>query len=120
MLRSHVFLYGENAPEHGVGDIEWWDERGQQLSEEDWGNPDGRALSMRRAVRLEDGRVEAINLLLNASDDAIHFALPRPFNERMLLIDSARPELADVIVENDYSLEPHSAVLIRSLWDGAE
>ncbi|HEX7821874.1 MAG TPA: glycogen debranching protein GlgX [Sphingobium sp.] len=117
VLRAPVFLYGQDSPGHGVGDIEWWDERGQQLSEEDWGNPDGRALSMRRAVALEDGRVEAINLLLNASDDSITFTLPGPFDERSLLVDSARPELLDVPVEDQYELAPHSAVLIRSLWD---
>ncbi|MCE7795980.1 glycogen debranching protein GlgX [Sphingobium sufflavum] len=116
VLRAPTFLYGQDSPGHGVGDIEWWDERGQQLSDGDWGNPDGRALSMRRAIKLDDGRVEAINLLLNASDDAIHFALPGPFSERSLLVDSARPELVDVSVEGDYTLEPHSAVLIRSLW----
>ncbi|MFT3965248.1 MAG: glycogen debranching protein GlgX [Sphingobium sp.] len=117
VLRAADFLYGQGSPGHGINDIEWWDERGQQLSPEDWHNPDGRALSMRRAIRLEEGGVEAINLLLNAGDAPIRFALPGPFSERILLIDSARPELENVHMESEYELAPHSAALIRSIHE---
>ncbi|MET0238880.1 MAG: glycogen debranching protein GlgX [Sphingobium sp.] len=115
VLRAPVFLYGQDSPGHGINDVEWWDERGQQLSQEDWGNPDGRALSMRRATQLEDGRTEAINLLLNASDEPIRFALPGPANERILLIDSARPELEDVHLDGEYEVAPHSAAVVLTL-----
>jgi isoamylase len=115
VLRSKVFLYGQDSPGEGINDVEWWDERGNQLSAEDWQNPEGRALSMRRAVRLEDGCVEAINLLLNASDDPILFTLTTRVAKRTLLIDSARPEAIDEEIGGEYELAPHSAVLLRSV-----
>ena len=92
VMRAATFLYGQDSPGHGVNDVEWWDERGVQLSPADWENPEGRALSMRRAIRLEDGRIEAINLLLNAAEMPIRFVLPGPLRDRTLLIDSGRPE----------------------------
>ncbi|MFZ2994917.1 glycogen debranching protein GlgX [Sphingobium sp.] len=117
VLRAPTFLYGQDSPGHGVNDIEWWDERGEPLSAEDWENPEGRALSMRRAVRREDGAVEAINLLMNAGDEAIHFILPGVVVERVLLIDSARPDAEEEAIGDDYLLAPHSAALIRSVID---
>jgi glycogen operon protein len=115
LLRAPVFLYGQDSPGHGVNDVEWWDERGQQLSPEDWHNAEGRALRMRRAARLDDGRIEIVNLLLNASADPISFALRAHVTERILLIDSARPEAENEPLVGDYELAPHSAALIRSL-----
>jgi glycogen operon protein len=115
VLRSKVFLYGQDSPGEGINDVEWWDERGEQLSPEDWQNPEGRALSMRRASTLDDGQIEAINLLLNASDDPIRFTLTTAIAERTLLIDSARPDLRDEEIGGEYELAPHSAVLIRSV-----
>ena len=77
LLRSNNFLHG-GATSDDVDDLEWWDERGQSLSDDDWNNPEGRALVMRRARRLEDGGVEAVTLLLNASGDMLTFHLPAP------------------------------------------
>ncbi|CAN5420665.1 glycogen debranching protein GlgX [soil metagenome] len=115
VLRSAAFLYGENSPGYGINDIEWWDERGAPLSPEDWNNPEGRALAMRRAIALDDGRIEAITLLMNASDDAITFTLPAPFSDREVLIDSAQPDLEPVAIGDTYDVQPHAAVLIRWL-----
>ncbi|AOH84749.1 glycogen debranching enzyme [Sphingomonas panacis] len=117
VLRSANFLYGENSPGYGINDIEWWDERGEALSGEDWDNPDGRALAMRRAVALDDGRIEAITLLMNAGEDAITFTLPAPSSDRKVLIDSAQPDLEPVEIGDTYEVQPHAAVLIRWLAD---
>lgn len=114
VLRAPVFLYGEGSPGDGVNDIEWWDERGEPLSDEDWGNPHGRALSMRRTIALEDGTLESVNFLLNASDDDIEFHFPRAVDERTLLIDSASPDLADIPVGDTYLLAAHGGALVRS------
>jgi glycogen operon protein len=116
VLRAPTFLYGQDSPGMGVNDIEWWDERGQQLSPDDWNNPEGRALVMRRATLLEDGRVEALTLLLNASDDVIDFTLPPPSSERRVLIDSAQPDREPFTIADDYGVQAHSAVLI--CWTG--
>ena len=120
VLRSANFLYGENSPGYGINDIEWWDERGNTLSPEDWDNPEGRALAMRRAVALDDGRIEAITLLMNAGEDAITFTLPAPFSDREVLIDSAQPDLERTAIGDTYEVQPHAAVLIRWLADKVE
>ncbi len=114
VLRSTRFLHGEDSPGYGVDDVEWWDERGQKLSAEDWNNPEGRALVMRRALKLDDGTVEVISLLLNAAPDPIVFQLPAPGRDRKLLLDSARPDAGDEAIGDDYELAPQGAALI--LW----
>jgi glycogen operon protein len=116
-LRSQTFLYGQVEPAPGVLDIDWFDERGDHLSPEDWNNPDGRALTMRRAALRDDGRVEVITLLLNASANPIAFTLPAPhtFNRR-ILIDSAAPEAPEREIEGDVTVEvgAHAAVLLAA------
>ncbi len=117
VLRAPTFLYGQDSPGHGVNDVEWWDERGQQLSAEDWQNPEGRALMMRRAIRNEAGDVEAVSLLLNASSEPITFHLPPPENRRTVLIDSAHPDQGEIEIGNEYEVAPQGAVLLT--WTGA-
>ena len=112
VLRSPTFLYGEETAAGGVNDIEWWDERGAQLSPEDWQNPDGRALMMRRAMATADGEIEAVSLLLNASGDPVTFHFPTPHATRTVLVDSAKPEQGEVSVEDSYEVAPQGAVLV--------
>ncbi len=113
VLRSNTFLHGDQAAGQGVNDIEWWDEQGNRLSADDWNNPEGRALVMRRAVKLESGRTEAVTLLLNGSDDAITFRLPQPDHaERVVLIDSTDPTVRDLTIGDSYDLGAHGAALI--------
>jgi glycogen operon protein len=112
VLRSKSFLYGEDAATGICSDIEWFDERGEQLSPEDWNNPEGRALLMRRATPSEDGAIEAVALLLNASDDTLTFTLPPPEAERLVLIDSTRPGQTEVAAGDTYDLSAQGAALI--------
>lgn len=67
---------------------------------------------MRRAAATEDGGVEAVSLLLNASPDPIAFTLPAPHAARVVLIDSAKPEQGEVEIDDSYEVGPQSAVLI--------
>ncbi|MGB3928171.1 MAG: glycogen debranching enzyme GlgX, partial [Sphingobium sp.] len=117
VMRAATFLYGQDSPGFGVNDIEWWDERGQQLSPEDWNNPEARALTMRRATLREDGRVEALTLLLNAGDDPVDFILPPPSATREVLIDSAQPDRDPFEIGDDYAVQAHSAVLVCWIGD---
>jgi glycogen operon protein len=116
-LRSRTFLYGQAEPAPGVLDVDWFDERGEHLSSDDWNNPEGRALAMRRACRRDDGGVEVITLLLNASARPLAFTLPEPhtFNRR-LLIDSAAPDAPERVIEGDGTVEvgAHAAVLLAA------
>jgi isoamylase len=120
VLRASTFLYGQDEIAPGVLDVDWFDERGQHLSSEDWGNPEGRALTMRRASRLSDGTVEVMTLLLNASPVPLDFTLPEPatFSRRML-IDSADPEAEERDLEAGETLEvkDRAAVLFVSVLE---
>ncbi|MBY9065161.1 glycogen debranching protein GlgX [Sphingomonas yunnanensis] len=117
VLRAAAFLYGEDSPGEGVNDVEWWNERGERMTPEDWDNPEGRALMMRRATRTEDGEVEAVSLLLNASADPITFQLPAPQVQRVVLLDSAKPEQGEIEVDDQYEVAPQGAVLLT--WRSA-
>jgi glycogen operon protein len=112
VLRAKSFLYDGDSPGQGIGAIEWWDERGNALSPEDWDNPDGRALLMRRAIRLDSGEIEAVSLLLNGSDDAITFHVPPPHATRTVLIDSTKPDQGEIEFDDEYELGAHGAALI--------
>ncbi|MBM7405416.1 MULTISPECIES: glycogen debranching protein GlgX [Sphingomonas] len=120
LLRAPSFLHAEKLPGTDINDLEWWDEQGQPLSSDDWNNPEGRALVMRRARQLEDGRIEGMTLLLNASGDAITFTLPAPDVSRTVLVDSARPDEDAFEIGNEYELGPQSAALIHWVADIAE
>nr|WP_317892588.1 glycogen debranching protein GlgX [uncultured Sphingomonas sp.] len=120
LLRAPSFLHAEKLPGTDINDLEWWDEQGQPLSPDDWNNPEGRALVMRRARQLEEGRIEGMTLLLNASGDAITFTLPAPDVPRTVLVDSARPDEDAFEIGNEYELGPQSAALIRWVADIAE
>lgn len=116
LLRSSRYLYGEEVASD-IPDIDWWDERGTRIGPEDWENVEGRALVMRLARTLDDGRLELVSLLLNSSDEELEFHLPPPSATRRLLIDSAHPELEEHEIEDSYSLAAHGAALVA--WSGA-
>lgn len=114
-IRSGRFLYGEPVRE-GVLDIEWWDERGMQLSEDDWRNAEGRALVMRRSQIDEDGRLRSVSLLLNSSHEDLDFRLPEQDLAHMVRIDSADADVRDIDLEADvYRVMSGAAVIITSL-----
>ena len=123
MLHARSFLYGQEEVAPGVLDVDWFDERGEHLSPEDWNNAQGRALTMRRASRLEDGHVEVMTLLMNASEAAITFALPEPSKfSRRLLVDSADPTAPERDLDGGAEIEvqDRSAVLFVGVLESAE
>jgi isoamylase len=112
IIRSGAYLYGQQELAPGVHDLDWFDERGQTLSEGDWENPDGRALVMRRAIRADDGGVEIVAFLINGSEEALQFELQGEFAWHAM-IDSAKPELSDQpLTSATYTLEHNSAALL--------
>ncbi len=114
VLRSATFLHGNHETAPGVPDIDWFDERGVNLSSEDWANTDGRALLMRRSHRTTDGAIETLSLLFNASGYDLTFTLPPPAVPRLVLVDSAHPEAEEHQIEGRYFLKAHAAALL--LW----
>ncbi len=120
-LRADHFLNGQEELAQGVLDIDWFDEQGQHLSPEDWDNPEGRALVMRRACRREDGAVEAVTLLMNGSADTFTFQLPPSGSQWRLLIDSADPDGQERPLEGEtLELKDRSAVLCVGVYAAEE
>ena len=118
LLRARRFLHGEVEVAEGIPDIDWFDERGVHLSEEDWNNADGRALVMRRARRRKDGALEVVTMLTNAADVPLTFKLPPPPGlERRVIIDSADPHATEYEVENEVVVQDRAVMLIVGTGD---
>ncbi|HWT12718.1 MAG TPA: glycogen debranching protein GlgX [Allosphingosinicella sp.] len=111
LLRGHRYLYGDEIAAD-LPDIDWWDERGLRLAQEDWDNAQGRALVMRLARTLDQGAIEIVCVLLNSSEEALTFILPPPAGRRRLLVDSAHPSREEEEVGDTYFLLPHAAAVI--------
>ncbi|HEX4504856.1 MAG TPA: glycogen debranching protein GlgX [Alphaproteobacteria bacterium] len=112
IVRSGAYLYGQQELAPGLHDIDWFDERGHVLVDEDWDNPAGRALIMRRAVRVEDDGIEVVAFLVNGSEETLLFQLPGDYAWRVA-IDSARQELNDEPVNGtQYTVEHNSAAVL--------
>jgi glycogen operon protein len=115
-LREDRFRHGKEILA-GFRDLDWLDERGQVLSEDDWHNPEGRALVMRRTTRRDDSSFEILSLMMNASEQLLEFAIPPGLHWRLLL-DSSDPVRKDTEITNDlYTLEAHSCALIVALLE---
>ena len=115
-LRSPRFLYGRHELAPGVLDIAWFDERGEVIPAEAWNDPMERTLVLRRAVRLPDGSLPMLTLLLNPTEADRTFALPPPHVPTRLLIDTAAPEGPErtLDVGAQVTVEARSAVLVVS------
>jgi isoamylase len=112
LVRANRFLHGEVEVAPGIRDIDWFDERGEHLSEDDWHNREGRALVMRRVRRKKDGSLEVVSMLTNASEETLVFRLPPPRLERRLVIDSADPQSPETEVGESIEVLPHAAMII--------
>ena len=114
LIRAGQFLYGhEIAP--GLCDMDWFDERGHTLSSDDWQNPDGKALVMRRTRLLGDGGYESILLLMNGSQTPLAFTLPGDGQHRRLLVDSSDPAMDERdLAESTITVPDRGAILIHA------
>jgi glycogen operon protein len=77
----------------GIKDVGWFDERGQPLTDEAWQDPEGRALTLRRAGAGMTGETEVLLLMLNGGPMPLAFTPPEPALEWNVLIDSTEPEV---------------------------
>ncbi len=116
LLRAPKFLYGRDELAPTVHDIDWFDERGQLLSPEDWNNPEGMALAMRRAELMEGGQVRMLFVLLNASPGVLNFKLAPPDVVWTVLLDSADPESPKRALEGtEIEVKDRSAILLTGI-----
>jgi glycogen operon protein len=116
--RPRLFLHGAGQVAPGLADIEWFDERGTRLSEQDWQNPEGRALILYLAGRAGEAPACATGFAMNASDCPLDFNLLENVRWRMLL-DSGAPKREETMLDQTvYHLEPHAAALFAGEWAG--
>ena len=114
VLRSPHFLHGRREIVPDVLDIEWFDERGGNLSLHDWRNGAGRALVMRLAGKRPNGDVDLVAVMVNGSHEALAFTPPGNFPWR-LLIDSANPASdANAPVGKSHRLAAHGAAIMAA------
>jgi glycogen operon protein len=96
----------------GIRAVSWWDERGVELSHDDWDNQEGRILCLRRAARRPDGHVEVTALVMSADSNAVTFHLPGKL-PWALVFDSAEPDkAAGRVAAPAYPLADRAAVLL--------
>jgi len=111
--RLGEFLHGSEQIVPGIADIEWFDERGVRLSDEDWRNPEGRALILYLARRGESTTARVSALAMNAAAEAFDFQLLPNVRWRMLL-DSAAPKREETALERPvYRVEARAAILFE-------
>ena len=112
-LRSDYYQHGRIEPLPQVRDIEWFDESGDIMRDEDWQYTEGRLLSVRRARRLDAGRVEVSLLLTNNTSDSHSFQLPDPRFRWQLRLNTAEIHSTDQEVERAaIDVAPHSVQLL--------
>jgi isoamylase len=119
-LRSDYYQHGRIEPLPQVRDIEWFDESGDIMRSEDWQYTEGRLLSVRRARRLDEARVEVSLLLTNNTSDSHSFQLPDPRFHWWLRLNSADVQSADKEVEQAaIDVAAHSVQLLTAIVQAA-
>ncbi|HEY0844256.1 MAG TPA: glycogen debranching protein GlgX [Noviherbaspirillum sp.] len=113
-LQSHRFVHGEELAD-GIRDVAWFDERGEELSDEAWGNPEARALAVQRASPNGDAGLHIVLMFVNAGHDPITFQFPQPPRKWYLLVDSAAEEtVTREVTEPAFDVHGHSVVLLAN------
>jgi glycogen operon protein len=111
--QPRAFLHGAEEIIPGIADIDWFDERGMRLSDEDWRNVQGRALILYLSRRVGEGRAMISALAMNASHEPLDYHLLENVRWRVLL-DGADPEQEERALEKPlYRIEARAAVLLQ-------
>ncbi|HEX4024761.1 MAG TPA: glycogen debranching protein GlgX [Steroidobacteraceae bacterium] len=115
-LRCDYFQHGLIEPLPQVRDIEWFDENGDTMRQEDWEYWEGRLLCVRRAVRIDQARAELCLLLANNTADQHVFQLPQPLFRWTLRLDTADLLVIDRAVETpQLEVASHSVQLLTAV-----
>ena len=110
-LRPSRFLHGMDVRD-GVADSAWFDQHGQAMTPEAWGEPEARTLTLRRAVALPNGKVEVTLVLLNADCAQQDFVLVGPELDWTMLLDTARPEEPECPLDDGHALVAAFSVMV--------
>ena len=113
ILRHPYFLHGRAHPAPGIADIAWFDQSGGTIPVEAWNDIEQRTLILRRAMRIPEGKVEILSLLLNPGDLPCDFRLPEPHLSARVVLDSAEPETNErPVTGQEVRVAAHSALLL--------
>jgi isoamylase len=119
VLRHPNFLHGSVHPAPGIADIAWFDQSAETIPVEAWNDIEQRTLILRRSMRVPEGKVTILTLLLNPDHRACDFRLPMPRLPARVLLDSAEPEAVDRPMAGDgMRVVAHSAVLLYAEHPG--
>jgi isoamylase len=113
ILREMRFLHGDREVLPGLYDVGWFDERGAALTIDAWQDPEGRALTLRRAGPGLNGEVDVILIMMNGSAQALTFTPPAPHLEWNVLMDSAAPDgLQHPLIGGELEIQAHSVAAL--------
>ncbi len=120
-LRSEYFHHSRVEPLPGIRDLDWFNERGDPMEEDDWQYFEGRLLGVRRALPIGDARVEVSLLLINNTDEARPFILPQPTLRWRLRLDSAQPAgMERDVGESEVEVAAHSVQVLVAMIERPE
>jgi isoamylase len=123
VLRRSRFLTGEPRGEQGAKDVSWLTPAAAEMTEENWHDPQARALGVMIDGRSEangprkDARDATLLLILNAHHDVVPFTLPAVAGGARwtLVVDTNRPDLAEPVpfpFGQDYEVTGRSLLLL--------
>ncbi len=114
-LRSDRYLHGRTELLPGLADVGWFDTGGEPVTAEEWNNPQGRALALRRACRLSKGGIDVTLVLMNAGGEEQTFVLPQPELAWRFALDAAVPgRIKEEPVTGPVAVMAHSVILLTA------
>jgi len=114
-LRPPAFRHGNTELRPGILDIAWFDQFGNAMPSEAWGEGEARTLALRRAVNAPDGSLDVVVILLNADSSSHDFSLPEPSLDWRVVLETAVPEAAEHLhAGGTIAVPAHSVVLLAA------
>ena len=109
VLHRTRYLTGECNPSLGVKDVTWIYPSGEEMTQENWDNPETRCFGMlidgraRPPATQEFGSDATILLILNGSYEDVKFTLPGPVNSEnwVFLLDTTQPQRGSAEIDRD-------------------
>jgi len=114
-LRPARYLHGDELRD-GITNAAWFDQHGQPMTPEGWGETEARTLTLRRAVANAGGAVELMLVLMNADSAAQDFVLPGPEVRWTVLLDSSMPDAPASPCNADVARVAAHAVVLLVGW----
>ncbi len=126
-LRRRTFFYGRKIRDDKINDISWFRPDGNEMTDEDWGNPETRCIGERiagdalEATDEHGNRIvdDTLLILLNANYKSVSFVMPAssPQQHWEIVLDTEQPsgrrEAGPVLLKDSYVLLPRSLIMAR-------